>query len=69
MKDAREAADLGLLPRMLNSRQVAAALNISPATLCRWRSTGKGPRVYWLGKASPRYRQDEVLEWLERSSA
>jgi hypothetical protein len=38
-------------------------------TLCRWRSQGIGPRVYWLGKASPRYREDDVRDWLERNAA
>ena len=28
---------------------------------------GVGPKVYWLGKASPRYLETDVLEWLERS--
>ena len=54
------------LPKMLNSTQVAQALGVNPSTLSRWRSAGVGPRVYWLGTSSPRYREDDVLDWLER---
>ena len=57
------------LPRMLNSVQVAHALGVNRSTLSRWRAQGVGPRVYWLGKACPRYREDDVLEWLERNAA
>ena len=57
------------LPRMLNSTQVAQALGVDPSTLSRWRSQGVGPRVYWLAKSCPRYREDDVLEWLDRNSA
>ena len=54
---------------MLTSTEVAQALGVDPSTLSRWRVAGQGPRVYWLGKACPRYREDDVLEWLERSTA
>ena len=57
------------IPRMLRSGQVAELLGVSTSTLCRWRAQGIGPRVYWLGKASPRYREADVLEWLERNAA
>lgn len=54
---------------MLNSTQVAQALGVDPSTLSRWRSQGVGPRVCWLAKSCPRYREDDVLEWLDRNSA
>jgi predicted DNA-binding transcriptional regulator AlpA len=57
------------LPRLLTTAQVAKALGVDPSTLSRWRSQGVGPRVYWLGKACPRYRERDVLEWLERNAA
>lgn len=69
MKSEKAAALPSGLPRMLTSNEVAKALGVCPSTLCRWRSQGIGPRVYWLGVASPRYREDDVLEWLERMSA
>jgi len=56
------------LPQFLNSNQVAKALHVDPSTLSRWRTQGIGPRVYWLGVGTPRYREDDVLEWLERNA-
>jgi len=49
--------------------QVAKALGVDPSTLSRWRSQGVGPRVCWLAKSCPRYREDDVREWLERNSS
>ena len=69
MGNDKEPADTVRLPRMLNSTQVAEALGVNRSTLCRWRAQGVGPRVYWLGKSSPRYRQEDVLAWLERNAA
>jgi len=57
------------LPKMLNSTQVAQALRVNRSTLRRWRAQGIGPRVYWLGKATLRYREQDVLAWLERNAA
>ncbi|MBO0812108.1 MAG: helix-turn-helix domain-containing protein [Microlunatus sp.] len=54
---------------MLTTKEVARALKVTPSTLCRWRARGIGPRVLWLGDASPRYRQCDVVAWLERVSA
>ena len=54
------------LPRMLRSSEVAELLGVTPSTLSRWRSLGVGPRVYWLSKSCPRYREDDVRDWLER---
>lgn len=67
--DLAESAQSVRLSSMLTSREVARLLCVAPSTLCRWRATGKGPRVYWLGAASPRYREDDILEWLERIAA
>jgi predicted DNA-binding transcriptional regulator AlpA len=69
MKVKVEQAVIPGLPRMLTTAQVAEALGVDSSTLSRWRSRGVGPRVYWLGKASPRYREQDVLEWLERNAA
>lgn len=54
------------LPVMLTTREVAQALKVTRSTLCRWRATGKGPKVYWLSPDSPRYRSRDVIAWLER---
>ncbi|MGL5823844.1 MAG: helix-turn-helix transcriptional regulator [Nocardioides sp.] len=52
-------------PRLLTSPEVAAMLAVSNATLCRWRAAGRGPRCYWLTPDAPRYRESDVLAWLE----
>jgi DNA-binding transcriptional MerR regulator len=57
------------LPLMLTTGQVAKRLGVSASTLCRWRMTGLGPRVYWLGPTTPRYREVDVLAWLEGVAA
>lgn len=59
----------GEFPEMMTTGEVARALKVTPSTLCRWRARGVGPRVYWLGVASPRYRRVDVLAWLERVAA
>ena len=67
MTHDRKRTGLPGLPQMLTTAQVAEALGVDPSTMSRWRSQGIGPRVFWLGKASPRYREVDVLEWLERN--
>ena len=67
--DLAQPALSAALPTLLTSREVARILNVAPSTLCRWRADGTGPRVYWLGKASPRYCVDDIVEWLERVGA
>lgn len=57
------------LPVLLTSKEVAAALQVSCATLSRWRQTGHGPRVVWLTPYAPRYRPEDVTAWLARSAA
>ncbi len=69
MGNEQRAARVVGLPKMLNSNEVAQALGVNRSTVSRWRSQGVGPRVYWLGKACPRYREADVLEWLERNAS
>lgn len=57
------------LPVLLTTADVAQALKVSPSTLCRWRATGKGPKVYWISPDSPRYRTSDVEAWLEGVAA
>ena len=68
MENDKEPAGVRL-PKMLNSTQVAKALGVNRSTLSRWRALGVGPRVYWLARSCPRYREQDVLEWLERNAA
>lgn len=57
------------IPPMLTTNEVAKMLKISNSTLCRWRTVGKGPRVYWLSDDAPRYMLADVLAWLEEVAA
>lgn len=57
------------LPEFLTTQEVARALKVTPSTLCRWRARGVGPRVFWLGEASPRYKREDVIAWLEDVAA
>ena len=54
--------------RMLNTAEAARVLGLSPVTLRQWRRRAdpKGPDYYRLGRTTVRYRQSEVVAWLER---
>ena len=45
---------------------VAQALCVSNATLCRWRTDGYGPPFVRMSNRVVRYRVDEVSEWEDR---
>jgi len=53
----------------LTTQELSTWIRVSPATLCRWRQTGQGPRVTWMGASCPRYKCADVEAWLERSAA
>ena len=48
---------------VLNEKQVAAYLNVSVASVRRWRFIRKGPRVLKIG-GLVRYRREDLLAWL-----
>lgn len=52
---------------LMTSAEVAALLKVSPATLCRWRARGTGPRVLWLSAQLPRYSWRDIQRWMEQS--
>lgn len=57
-----------VVDRLLTARDVAEWLATSPATLCRWRQSGKGPRWVALG-ASPRYRREDIEAWIDEQAS
>jgi hypothetical protein len=57
------------LPVMLTTAEVADRLHVAASTLSRWRMAGTGPKVYWLGPSTPRYREEDVLAWLDGTAA
>jgi hypothetical protein len=54
--------------RFFNEHQLAAMLNISVATLRRWRLLGYGPKFIKLG-AAVRYQIKDVNLWLSSQPA
>jgi predicted DNA-binding transcriptional regulator AlpA len=55
---------------LLTSTQVADLLQVSTATLCRWRQRQCGPKWINLGGTTPRYRSEDVEAFIaERRSA
>lgn len=51
---------------LLTAAEVARWIRVSQATLCRWRQSGRGPRVAWLSPTCPRYRRGDVEAWLKK---
>jgi hypothetical protein len=60
---------------LLTTEEAAVLLRMSPQTLANWRCDPQrapehgGPRYIRLGKGSIRYRQSELLRWLDRIPA
>lgn len=69
MNENRPTAPEATLPRLLTTREVSRAVQVSPSTLCRWRQSGQGPRVTWLSPFIPRYRPEDVDAWLKKAAA
>ncbi len=62
---------VGGLEDLLTEREVAALLNLRPATLTKWRSLGRGPIFRRLGRgARPavRYLRGDVLSYRDRGA-
>jgi len=56
------------LDRMISPAELAAWLQVKPATLERWRATDQGPPWYKLGttrQAPVRYKTSEVRAFLD----
>lgn len=51
--------------RLLTTREVARILEVSPKTLEKWRSEGKGPAFVTLSGRAVRYRFDKLRSWIE----
>ncbi len=53
---------------LLNTRQAAEMLNISPQTLMYLRVQGNGPLYVRLGRRMIRYRDEDLLAWIAASA-
>ena len=54
---------------LLSSSQVAKILGVTTSTLCRMRQEGRGPRWVWVTDHAPRYREDELLIFIEERAS
>jgi excisionase family DNA binding protein len=50
--------------RLLSTSELARLLGVPVPTVYGWQTRGKGSPAYRLGRHT-RYREDEVLAWLE----
>lgn len=50
---------------LLDTKDLAHMLKVSPRTIQTWRTTGEGPPFIRLARNSPRYRIEDVQKWLD----
>lgn len=55
--------------RLLSPTEVSKILSVTTSTLCRLRKQGKGPRFVWVTDHTPRYREDELLAFIEERAS
>lgn len=55
--------------QLLTPAQVGKILGDTASTLCRLRQEGKGPRFVWVTDHTPRYREDELLAYIEEQAS
>ncbi|MCL3817671.1 helix-turn-helix transcriptional regulator [Aeromicrobium wangtongii] len=55
--------------QLLTPKQVGQILGVTQSTLCRLRQEGKGPRFVWVTDHTPRYREDELLAYIEERTS
>jgi excisionase family DNA binding protein len=55
------------LPVLLSVKQLADYLDIPVSTIYAWRTQGKGPRGFRVGK-QVRYRTSDVGKWLDNAA-
>lgn len=51
--------------QFLDTKEVAEMIGISPNTLAAWRSMGKGPPYMQIGQGAVRYKEADIVEWME----
>ncbi|RLV52393.1 DNA-binding protein [Aeromicrobium phragmitis] len=56
-------------PALLKPSDVACRLNVTTATLARWRSAGTGPRYINVTDRTVRYRPADIVAWVEASTS
>lgn len=54
-----------LIPDMVTTKELAELIGVPVATLNNWRSIGRGPRSFRLGRAV-KYLVADVADWIEQ---
>jgi len=54
-----------LIPEMVTTKELAELIGVPVATLNNWRSIGRGPRSFRLGRAV-KYLVADVAAWIEQ---
>ena len=57
-----------MAPQLLTVKALGAMLGVSRTTIYEWLRAGKLPRPIYLVTRAPRWRADEIAEWIERAS-
>ena len=53
--------------KLLDTSNVSELLGVTKNTLQIWRHQGKGPKYIKLSKRAVRYRESDVVEWVNHS--
>lgn len=51
----------------LSAHRLAEKLDVSLATLAKWRQRGIGPKYSCALGRDPRYRDNDVADWMEKA--
>ena len=63
------AAISNMMPRLLVASEVATLLRVTEKALEHWRRRGDGPAFIRLARNCIRYKEGDVIEYLERRVA
>lgn len=55
--------------QLLTPKKVGQILGVTQSTLCRLRQEGRGPKFVWVTDHTPRYREDELLAYIEERAS
>jgi predicted DNA-binding transcriptional regulator AlpA len=54
--------------RLLDTKELSKMLGVTTNTLQIWRHEGKGPKYLKLSRRAVRYKEQDVLNWMESTA-
>ena len=63
MPRTRQDGEIDGLEKLVNERQAAKILSVSPRALQKWRSNGRGPPFIRISARCIRYRLRDLAKW------